>query len=620
MNPSEAMRSELSITVVIPTWRRSEILRATLNSLSEDARTRGGDAVQVVVVCDGNDAGTLELAESYVADSLAMEWVFHNENLGLPSARNTGAIRAKGDLLLFLDDDAEAAPGLLCAHVAAHLQAEAKEADFHYVACGRIMESARVKQSSRTGEFVEQSWMFTLARHEAAIRAGETDPQMTDALTNSYFGLNCSIRRDLFAETGGFNPMLRWMDEELEYGARLYMRGVRFLSTPAMVYHRNDKDLVAYFCRCWGLGGACDTLRAIKLGQHNPQTRNLLKMDTGPVLEQLANRAFWYGHRPGRRIGEWLRWLTERTGSRLAFRLWHDTERLSRYWEAVQEFGTGRAEMRELAGEPVRVLILHSIAAPQNAGEGMYYLSPARFRMLLDRMREGGYRCADPIKLEDADGSWGPRELVLTFDDGYDDFYREVFPLMTQYGLKPLVFLVAERIGDSNRWDHNRGLRKRKLLNADQIKELQRYGVRFGSHSLTHPSLPELNAVELRRELTDSKHRLEDLLGEKVSMFAYPFGEANRRVRAAVVEAGYKFAFTTVEGLNSWQDPFAMLRTEVNESVAPWSYGWKLATGVSPLQSLKVEVSPLLRMIPRELRGPFESALEKWRAGQRTVS
>ena len=173
---------------------------------------------------------------------------------------------------------------------------------------------------------------------------------------------------------------------------------------------------------------------------------------------------------------------------------------------------------------------------------------------------------------------------------------------MAEYELKPLVFLPADWIGRSNGWDLEKAVRRRKLLTAEQIRELQRYGVRFGSHSMAHPRLPGLGPGTLWREVSESKKRLEDLLGEEVSTFAYPFGDANRRVRAAVIRAGYKAAFTATEGLNVWQDPFAMLRTEFNDQVPTWSYSLKLRTGLSPRESLKRELSPIIRMIPRELR------------------
>ena len=604
------MQSEMSISVVITTYKRATSLRATLESLALDLRASEQASVQIIVVCDGEDEGTRTLAQSFSAATLQIHWVFHKENLGLPSARNTGAERASGDLVLFLDDDVEAAPGLLRDHIATHTTAEQAEPGYKYVVCGRIVEAPYARQTSRAGAFLEQSWMQTLARYEQGLQAGETDPNLADALELSCFGLNCSMRRSLFVESGGFNPLLRWMDEELEYGVRLYMHGVRFLSSPATVLHRNTKEMVTYFSSCWGLGGKCDTLRAIQLRQQNAQTSALLKLDRGPVMERLANLAFWYGHREVQPLSNALRWLTERTGSRFAFRLWHDMERLSRYWAAVQDSGIERKDLREVAGEPIRALMLHTISEPQTDEEALYYLSPRKFLRLLEELRLADYECIDPRKLEYDDAKWGAREFVLTFDDGYEDFYSEVFPKMAEYQLKPLVFLVADRIGASNQWDQARGLRRKKLLNFDQIRELQRYGVRFGSHTLTHPSLPNLSAKELRREVADSKHRLEDLLGQEMTAFAYPYGDTNRRVRAAVIEAGYKVAFTTTEGLNTWQDPFALRRIDINDRIPPWSYRWRFKTGVSPRASLKRELMPLFNVIPRELRSPLEKA---WR-------
>lgn len=607
MSETQPISGQLSISVVIPTFRRAEILRATLDALAEDVRAWGG-SVEVIVVCDGEDVGTRALSETY--GSMPVDWIFHEQNLGLPAARNSGAARASCDLLLFLDDDAEAAPGLLREHASTHLAAELQDSRSKYVAYGRIREAALKPQSSRTGELLEKAWISTLERFEAAMRNGETDPDLANSEGVSCFGLNCSIRRKLFRRTGGFNPLLRSMDEELEYGVRLYAQGVRFLFTPGTVLHRNDKNLVGYFSRCWSLGGGCDTLRAFRLHERNAQTRNLLKLDRGPKLQQLTNRLFWHQHEELRPVGTLFRKVTEHTGSRLSFHLWHDLERLSRYWAAVQEAGVTRDQLRQLAGEPVRALMLHSIAQPHNLSESSYYLSPSRFRVLLEQMRDGGYRCADASKLTEKDAAWSSREVILTFDDGYDDFYSEVFPLLAEHQLKPIVFLPVNWIGKSNGWDQDKPVRRRDLMTLDQIRELQRHGVRFGSHSLSHRSLPTLGPDELWREVSESKERLEHLLGQEIATFAYPFGETNRRVRATVIQAGYKMAFTTAEGLNLWQDPFALLRTEFNQRVGPWSYPWKLLTGLNVRESLKREMMPLWQVIPRGLRSPLASA---WR-------
>ena len=361
-----------------------------------------------------------------------------------------------------------------------------------------------------------------------------------------------------------------------------------------------DQTLVARCERRWRQRGSSDVQRAVELGERNPQTRSLLRLDTGPILARLAHRAFWYGNGLARGIAAAVRTFTELTGSSTSFRLWRQTARTQCYWQGVQEMGIQRSELRELAGHPLRVLMLHSIAEPRGAAEAAYYLSPDRWRMLLETMTHGGYRCADPLKLLDPAAKWDERELVLTFDDGYDDFYTEVFPLLESYALKPLLFLPVDRIGDENRWDHANGVRPRKLLDVAQLRELRRHGVRFGSHSLSHPSLVKIGDAQLRRELVDSRHKLGELLGEEVKMLAYPFGATDLRVRAAAIEAGYELAFTTVEGLNVWEDPLALRRIEFNQLMPPIFYRWKLRRGHGPRASVKKELSPLLQLFGRE--------------------
>lgn len=108
---------------------------------------------------------------------------------------------------------------------------------------------------------------------------------------------------------------------------------------------------------------------------------------------------------------------------------------------------------------------------------------------------------------------------------------------------------------------------------------MQKYGVEFGSHSLTHPLLPAQSDAQLRREVSDSKHRLEDLLGLEVMSFAYPFGRVDGRVRGAVVDAGCRLAFTAEPGLNSSNDPLCQRRAEVNDTTSAADFLFKLQYG-----------------------------------------
>ena len=194
--------------------------------------------------------------------------------------------------------------------------------------------------------------------------------------------------------------------------------------------------------------------------------------------------------------------------------------------------------------------------------------------------------------------------VLLTFDDGYDDLYDELLPLAIEHRYTPVIYLVVDRIGASNVWDQENGLRARNLLTLAQIREMQKHGFEFGSHTLTHPWLPDLPDAQVRCEVSDSKSRLEDMLGVEVASFAYPFGGVDRRVRAAVADAGYKLAFTTLPGLNWWNDPLCQRRAEVNDDMSTLDFIFKLRTGLGFVPSISARLRSLENDLPTEsLRG-----------------
>jgi len=175
----------------------------------------------------------------------------------------------------------------------------------------------------------------------------------------------------------------------------------------------------------------------------------------------------------------------------------------------------------------------------------------------------------------------------LTFDDAYDDLYSELLPIMQSTRMAPLLFVVANEVGGSNVWDRSLSVRARSLLTLEQLREMQRYGAVIGAHSLTHPSLPLLSCSEIMREVRDSKFRLEDMFGCAVEWFAYPYGHVDRKVRAAVAEAGFKAAVTCEPGLNMWQDRLALRRIEVNSKDTMFDLVGKLITGKDVRHGLK---------------------------------
>jgi peptidoglycan/xylan/chitin deacetylase (PgdA/CDA1 family) len=127
--------------------------------------------------------------------------------------------------------------------------------------------------------------------------------------------------------------------------------------------------------------------------------------------------------------------------------------------------------------------------------------------------------------------------VALTFDDGYEDFQQEAFPILSEYRFPATVFLVSGYCGRSSDWPgQGRVAGKRPLLSWSTIAELHRGGIRFGAHTLTHPRLPALPWKEAAREVLDSKKQIEDRIGAAVSSFAYPYGAESPRLRALIAE------------------------------------------------------------------------------------
>jgi peptidoglycan/xylan/chitin deacetylase (PgdA/CDA1 family) len=143
-----------------------------------------------------------------------------------------------------------------------------------------------------------------------------------------------------------------------------------------------------------------------------------------------------------------------------------------------------------------------------------------------------------PVTLpgEDRDG------IVITFDDGEKNIYDYAFPLLKKYGLPALVFLIAGYIGRNNDWDISLTGHRLKHLTWDEIREMQKGGVRFGSHGMSHRNLTRLHSVELEQEILGSKAVLEKEIGP-VDAISYPFNRINPEVLDKVRKAGYKYGF-----------------------------------------------------------------------------
>jgi peptidoglycan/xylan/chitin deacetylase (PgdA/CDA1 family) len=458
------------------------------------------------------------------------------------------------------------------------------------VVVGRIVEGRNLPLVSQTDGHLQRAWESHLGRIFPAAGDRDFDSIGSEAEAEACFGLNCSIACEHLRSMGGFDPALR-TDEDMEFGLRLYRAGFAFRYAPtATVLHRNRKDMSSYYPQCWRNSGVNDVHRLADPHQRSAQTANLSAMHHGPLHHQALNRMAFRAPRLFLRVAADLQKMTDARGDRYAFAAWSRLRRLGEYWAGVRETGTTAREIEALSGHAGRILAFHSLSRPRSAPEAAFHTSPDRFRLFISILRRLGLEKSNPVAwIENGSPSEG---VLLTFDDAYEDLYSELLPITQEHDLKPIVFVVSGEIGGSNVWDAG-VLAPRSLIHADQIREMRRYGITFGSHSMSHPDLTQLDSAALRREVRDSKAKLEDLIGSRVDWFAYPYGRANRRVRAAIQEAGYLAAVTTRPGVNVWEDPMALRRVQVGDLDSPLEFLLKVATGKSLRVALRNRLESL---------------------------
>ena len=170
------------------------------------------------------------------------------------------------------------------------------------------------------------------------------------------------------------------------------------------------------------------------------------------------------------------------------------------------------------------------------------------------------------------------RSVIITFDDGYRDFLDNAFPILERYGFKATVFLVTGRMGSrSNNFDG------KDFLGWEDVRGLRKRGVAFGSHTVNHLKLKNLQLKEMEVEIVDSKKEIESRLEEPVEAFSYPYafpeGRADflEKFYEVLDRCGYQFGVTTVIGrVNNGDNLLALKRVPVNEYDDPALFKAKL--------------------------------------------
>lgn len=229
----------------------------------------------------------------------------------------------------------------------------------------------------------------------------------------------------------------------------------------------------------------------------------------------------------------------------------------------------------------VPILLYHSIAEDVPAKFAEWAVPPRMFAAQMAFLSDHEYTPITVTQfaaaITNGKGNLPDRPVVLTFDDGFADFYTDALPILKQYGFTATLYIASGLVGVLNHRLYDES--KRPILDWDQIAELCASGIECGAHSHSHPQLDTLSIASARREIVRSKELLEGRLNQPITTFAYPHGYYSSAVRRLVQEAGYTSACAVKHAMSGTvDDPFALARIIVRPDRDVDGYG-TLLTG-----------------------------------------
>lgn len=165
---------------------------------------------------------------------------------------------------------------------------------------------------------------------------------------------------------------------------------------------------------------------------------------------------------------------------------------------------------------------------------------PATFDKQLQTMVEGGYTfltASDVANILDGVQKTPEKGVVLTFDDGYRDFYTDAYPILKKYHARAVAYVVPGFLGKANN------------LDKWMLEEIAKSGlIEIGAHTVNHKYLTALSEIQAKQEIEDSKLQLEQELDTPITSFAYPYGAFNLKMINLVRQAGFRLALSTLPG------------------------------------------------------------------------
>lgn len=189
----------------------------------------------------------------------------------------------------------------------------------------------------------------------------------------------------------------------------------------------------------------------------------------------------------------------------------------------------------------IPILLYHyveNVADPNDTTRKKLDINPYTFEEQLKTLKEAFYTTLFIREIPAIVKGKNPppvKPIALTFDDGYRDFYTVAYPILQKYQMKATIYVISGFLDWPN------------YLTKKQLAEIAASGlVEIASHTVHHATLKNANEQVITKELVESKKSLEQISGETVTDFAYPYGSFNDKAATLVKDAGYQTAASVV--------------------------------------------------------------------------
>ena len=189
-----------------------------------------------------------------------------------------------------------------------------------------------------------------------------------------------------------------------------------------------------------------------------------------------------------------------------------------------------------------------------------------QFREQMEYIHNQGYNTITLAQLYDylENGTELPNKpIVITFDDGYVDNYKNVLPILKEYNMKATLFMISDAANTPG------------FVSTEQMHQMEAGGFDIQGHTNQHKILTKIDPTELPDALLGGKTSLEGILGEPIEYLAYPGGFNDMLVQYVTKQSGYKMAFTVQPGtVQPGDNLYALNRLAIFQGDTPYLSFW----------------------------------------------